>query len=48
MFPRVAHLQVLKVGQGLAVAELRPLTTWVKLATSKAHVARRRHQEIHS
>lgn len=48
MFPRVAHLQVLKVGQGLAVAELRPLITWVELATSAAHVARRGHQEIHS
>lgn len=41
------HLQVLKVGQGLAVGELRPRVAVVELVADAADIAHHGHQEVH-
>lgn len=43
-----AHLQVLEVGQGLAVGELRLRVALAELVADAAHVAHHGHQEVHT
>lgn len=41
------HLQVLEVGQGLAVGELRPRVAVVELVADAADIAHHGHQKVH-
>lgn len=43
----LVFLQVLEVGQGLAVGELRPRVAVVELVADAADVAHHGHQEVH-
>jgi hypothetical protein len=42
------YLQVLKVGQGLAVGELHPRVAVVEFVADTADIAHHRHQEVHT